>query len=38
MAKMVHPDGEFAIARGCAKYGVGQCVSDVSSLGLIVFA
>lgn len=27
MAKMVHPEGELAMARGCAKYGVGQCVS-----------
>ena len=27
MAKMVHPEGELAMARGCARYGVGQCVS-----------
>ena len=26
MATLVHPDGEIAIARGCAKYGIGQCV------------
>ncbi|QRD89621.1 putative L-lactate dehydrogenase [Aspergillus flavus] len=31
MAKMVHPDGELAIARGCAKYGVGQCISTNAS-------
>lgn len=30
MAKMVHPEGELAMARGCAKYGVGQCVSIYS--------
>ena len=27
MAKMVHPEGELAMARGCARYDVGQCVS-----------
>ncbi|KAB8261097.1 FMN-dependent dehydrogenase [Aspergillus pseudonomiae] len=31
MAKMVHPDGELAIARGCAKYSVGQCISTNAS-------
>ena len=30
MAKMVHPEGELAMARGCARYGVGQCVSSLS--------
>lgn len=27
MAKLVHPDGEKAIARGCQSKGVIQCVS-----------
>lgn len=27
MARMVHPEGEKAMARGCANAGVGQCVS-----------
>ncbi|GKZ49396.1 hypothetical protein AbraIFM66951_001802 [Aspergillus brasiliensis] len=27
MATLVHPDGELALARGCARYGVGMCVS-----------
>ena len=27
MAKLVHPDGEKAIARGCQKKGIIQCVS-----------
>ncbi|KAI9929531.1 hypothetical protein ASPWEDRAFT_156372 [Aspergillus wentii DTO 134E9] len=31
MATMVHPDGELAMARGCAKYGVGQCISTNAS-------
>ncbi|KAE8150594.1 cytochrome b2 [Aspergillus avenaceus] len=34
MAKMVHPDGELAIARGCAKYGVGQCISTNASYSM----
>ncbi|KAF7592918.1 hypothetical protein BBP40_012239 [Aspergillus hancockii] len=34
MAKMVHPDGERAIARGCAKYGVGQCISSNASYSM----
>ncbi|GKZ60973.1 hypothetical protein AnigIFM49718_007337 [Aspergillus niger] len=25
MATLVHPDGELALARGCARYGVGMC-------------
>lgn len=31
MAKMVHPDGEKAIARGCRKVGIPQCVSTSAS-------
>ncbi|PYH89628.1 cytochrome b2 [Aspergillus ellipticus CBS 707.79] len=31
MATLVHPDGELALARGCAKYGVGQCISTNAS-------
>lgn len=31
MAKMVHPDGEKGIARGCKKMGVPQCVSTNAS-------
>ena len=27
MAKLAHPDGELALARGCEKFGVAQCVS-----------
>ncbi|GLA92367.1 hypothetical protein AtubIFM57143_007888 [Aspergillus tubingensis] len=27
MATLVHPDGELALARGCATYGIGMCVS-----------
>ncbi|KAI3008185.1 hypothetical protein CBS147346_2756 [Aspergillus niger] len=27
MATLVHSDGELALARGCARYGVGMCVS-----------
>jgi L-lactate dehydrogenase (cytochrome) len=26
MAKLAHPDGELALARGCEKFGVAQCV------------
>jgi L-lactate dehydrogenase (cytochrome) len=26
MARLAHPDGELAIARGCAKEGLIQCV------------
>lgn len=26
MAKLVHPDGELAMARGCAEQGIAQCV------------
>lgn len=29
MAKLAHPDGELALARGAEKYGVAQCVSSV---------
>ncbi|KAK4945974.1 hypothetical protein LTR10_014776 [Elasticomyces elasticus] len=31
MAKLVHPDGELAIARGCSKFGIGQCISSNAS-------
>jgi L-lactate dehydrogenase (cytochrome) len=31
MAKMVHPDGEKGIARGCRKLGIPQCVSTNAS-------
>jgi L-lactate dehydrogenase (cytochrome) len=31
MAKMVHPDGEKGIARGCRKAGIPQCVSTNAS-------
>ena len=31
MARLVHPEGEKAIARGCEKYNVGQCVSLVQN-------
>jgi L-lactate dehydrogenase (cytochrome) len=27
MAKLAHPDGELALARGCEKFGMAQCVS-----------
>jgi L-lactate dehydrogenase (cytochrome) len=27
MAKLAHPDGEVALARGCEKFGIAQCVS-----------
>jgi L-lactate dehydrogenase (cytochrome) len=26
MAKLAHPDGELALARGCEKFGISQCV------------
>lgn len=29
LAKLVHPEGEKAIARGCVKSGIAQCVSTV---------
>jgi L-lactate dehydrogenase (cytochrome) len=31
LAKMVHPDGEKGIARGCRKMGIPQCVSTNAS-------
>jgi L-lactate dehydrogenase (cytochrome) len=31
MAKMIHPDGEKGIARGCRKLGIPQCVSTNAS-------
>jgi L-lactate dehydrogenase (cytochrome) len=31
MAKMVHPDGEIAIARGCKSAGIPQCISTNAS-------
>jgi L-lactate dehydrogenase (cytochrome) len=31
MAKMVHPDGEKGIARGCRKIGIPQCISTNAS-------
>ncbi|KAI1609001.1 cytochrome b2 [Exophiala viscosa] len=31
MAKLVHPDGELAIARGCSRFGIGQCISSNAS-------
>jgi L-lactate dehydrogenase (cytochrome) len=31
MAKMVHPDGEKGIARGCRKMGIPQCISTSAS-------
>lgn len=31
MAKMVHPDGEKGIARGCKKVGIPQCISTNAS-------
>jgi L-lactate dehydrogenase (cytochrome) len=31
MAKMIHPDGEKAIAEGCRKVGIPQCVSTSAS-------
>ena len=31
MAKLVHPDGELGIARGCRKMGIPQCVSTSAS-------
>lgn len=31
MAKLVHPEGEKALARGCKKVGVPQCVSTSAS-------
>lgn len=27
MAKLAHPEGELAVARGCEKFGIAQCVS-----------
>lgn len=29
MAKLAHPDGELALARGCEKFGMAQCVSQI---------
>ncbi|RAK95676.1 cytochrome b2 [Aspergillus ibericus CBS 121593] len=34
MATLVHPDGEVAIARACARFGVGQCISTNASYPL----
>ncbi|KAI9815102.1 MAG: Cytochrome b5 domain-containing protein 1 [Pycnora praestabilis] len=34
MAKLVHPEGELALARGCASQGVIQCVSTNASYPL----
>lgn len=27
MARLAHPEGELALARGCEKFGIAQCVS-----------
>ena len=37
MAKLVHPDGEKAIARGCQSKGIIQCVRNLLVLGLAHF-
>ncbi|KAF2107388.1 FMN-dependent dehydrogenase-domain-containing protein [Lophiotrema nucula] len=31
MARLAHPDGELALARGCEKYGLAQCISTNAS-------
>ncbi|KAF2825753.1 hypothetical protein CC86DRAFT_351713 [Ophiobolus disseminans] len=31
MAKLAHPDGELALARGCEKFGIAQCISTNAS-------
>lgn len=31
MARLAHPDGELALARGCEGYGVAQCISTNAS-------
>ncbi|KAH7064312.1 FMN-dependent dehydrogenase-domain-containing protein [Paraphoma chrysanthemicola] len=31
MARLAHPDGELALARGCEKYGIAQCISTNAS-------
>ncbi|KAF2255081.1 hypothetical protein BU26DRAFT_527938 [Trematosphaeria pertusa] len=31
MARLAHPDGELALARGCEKFGVAQCISTNAS-------
>jgi isopentenyl diphosphate isomerase/L-lactate dehydrogenase-like FMN-dependent dehydrogenase len=30
MARLAHPDGEMALARGAEKYGIAQCVCQSS--------
>ena len=34
MARLAHPDGELALARGCEKFGIAQCVSVSPALHL----
>ena len=34
LLKMGHPDGEAAVARGCEKMGVGNCLSTTASLSI----
>ena len=34
LLKMGHPDGEAAVARGCQKMGVGNCLSTTASLSI----
>ena len=34
LLKMGHEDGEAAVARGCAKTGVGNCLSTTASLSI----
>ncbi|KAJ4286314.1 hypothetical protein N0V90_013348 [Kalmusia sp. IMI 367209] len=31
MARLAHPDGELALAKGCEKFGVAQCISTNAS-------
>ncbi|KAF2032052.1 hypothetical protein EK21DRAFT_87435 [Setomelanomma holmii] len=31
MARLAHPDGELALARGCERYGISQCISTNAS-------
>lgn len=35
MATLVHPDGELALARGCARYGIGMCVCYPSLITVV---
>ncbi|KAF1958873.1 hypothetical protein CC80DRAFT_441607 [Byssothecium circinans] len=38
MARLAHPDGELALAKGCEKFGIAQCISTNASFTMAEIA